>query len=117
MTMSAREPLATSAPDKPYEEVRKAWHAANVRPLWENPLAHKLAGRGPKAHLWKGRVRRPLVGEPIKATPPAAVERRVLSLVDPAAQGPTAGPSTTLPTALQVPLPGGAARPHRHTMN
>ena len=115
--MSAREPLATSAPDKPYEEVRKAWHAANVRPLWENPLAHKLAGGGPKAHLWKWQVLRPLVGEAIKVTTPAAVERRVLSLVDPDAQGPTAGTCTNLTTALQVLLPGEAARPHRHTMN
>ena len=31
--MSATETLQTAG-DKAYEEVRKAWHAANVRPLW-----------------------------------------------------------------------------------
>jgi gentisate 1,2-dioxygenase len=108
---------ATTAPDQAYEALRKAWHAANVRPLWENPLAHKLPGGGPKGHHWKWQVLRPLVGEAIKVTTPAAVERRVLSLVDPDAQGPTAGTCTNLTTALQVLLPGEAARPHRHTMN
>ena len=79
--MSASDTLPRrAAPDKSYEEVRKAWHAANVRPLWENPLAHKLPGGGPKGHHWKWQVLRPLVGEAIKVTTPAAVERRVLSL-------------------------------------
>ncbi len=44
---------ATDAPqaagDKSYEEVRKAWHAAHIRPLWENPVAHKVRDGGPKA--------------------------------------------------------------------
>ena len=43
--MSATDTRAVpSAGDKSYEEVRKAWHAANVRPLWENPLAHNSLG-------------------------------------------------------------------------
>jgi gentisate 1,2-dioxygenase len=114
--MSATETLQTAG-DKAYEEVRKAWHAANVRPLWENPLAHKMPGGGPKGHLWKWQVLRPLVGEAIKVTTPAAVERRVLSLIDPETDNPAAGTVTNLTTALQVLLPGEAARPHRHTMN
>jgi gentisate 1,2-dioxygenase len=115
--MSATDTLPAAAVDKSYDEVRKAWQAANIRPLWENPLAHKMPGGGPKANLWKWQVLRPLVGEAIKVTTPAAVERRVLSLVDPAAQGPAAGTTTNLTTALQVLLPGESARPHRHTMN
>jgi gentisate 1,2-dioxygenase len=116
--MSAADPrLATSSHEKPYEEVRKAWHAAHVRPLWESPVAHKSRAGGPKAHLWPWRVLRPLVDDALKVTTPAAVERRVLSLVDPQDSSPAAGTTTNLSTALQVLLPGESARPHRHTMN
>jgi gentisate 1,2-dioxygenase len=107
----------TAAAGKPYEEVRKAWHAAALAPLWESPVAHRSREGGPKPHLWPWRVVRPLVEDAIKVTTPAAVERRVLSLVDPQATSPAAGTTTNLSTALQVLLPGESARPHRHTMN
>jgi gentisate 1,2-dioxygenase len=115
--MSASEPKMAAADGRPYEEVRKAWQAANVQPLWENVLAHKVREGGPKPHLWSWRVLRPLVEDAMKVTTPAAVERRVLTLVDPEQKGPTAGTVTNLTTALQILLPGEAARPHRHTMN
>ncbi len=116
--MSASDaPVMKAAGEKSYEEVRKAWHAANVKPLWENPLAHKLRDGGPKAHHWKWSVLRPLVDDAMKVTTPAAVERRVLTLVDPEADSPAAGTTTNLTTALQILLPGESARPHRHTMN
>src|SRR5438132_12053209 len=116
--MSAADPrLATSSQEKPYEEVRKAWHAAHVRPLWASPVAHRSRAGGPKAHLWQWRVLRPLVGDALKVTTPAAGERRVLSRVDPQDSSPAAGATANLSTALQVLLPGEAAAPHRHTMN
>jgi gentisate 1,2-dioxygenase len=47
----------------------------------------------------------------------AAVERRVLALVDPTTRGDIAGTTTNLATALQILMPGESARPHRHSMN
>jgi gentisate 1,2-dioxygenase len=108
---------ATAAPDKSYDEVRTAWKAAHIQPLWENPVAHKVREGGPKPHLWQWQVVRPLVEAAMKLTSPAAVERRVLTLVDPHQNGPAAGTTTNLTTALQILLPGESARPHRHTMN
>jgi gentisate 1,2-dioxygenase len=116
--MSASDTQAATAPhDKAYEEIRKAWRAAHIQPLWENPLSHKVREGGPKPHLWEWQVLRPLVDAAMKVTSPAAVERRVLTLVDPEASGPAAGTTTNLTTALQILLPGESARPHRHTMN
>jgi gentisate 1,2-dioxygenase len=62
-------------------------------------------------------VIRPLVGDAMKVTSPAAVERRVLTLTDPDALGGLGSTTTNLATALQILLPGETARPHRHTMN
>jgi gentisate 1,2-dioxygenase len=115
--MSASDLTMASVDGRPYEDVRKSWHAANLQPLWENVLAHKARAGGPKPCLWPWRVVRPLVDDAMKVTSPAAVERRVLSLVDPEQSGPAAGTVTNLTTALQILLPGEAARPHRHTMN
>ena len=43
--MSAQNP----AGDKPYDEVRAAWKANHIRPLWENPIAHKARDGGPRS--------------------------------------------------------------------
>ena len=86
----------TSSSEKSYEEVRKAWRDAHVHPLWENPLAHSERKGGPKPHLWSWRKIRPLLDHAMKVTTPAAVERRVLTLVDPDADDPTAGTTTNL---------------------
>jgi len=107
----------TSSGDKSYEEVRKAWRDAHVHPLWENPLAHSERNGGPRPHLWSWRKIRPLLDDAMKVTTPAAVERRVLTLVDPHAGDATAGTTTNLTTALQMLLAGETARPHRHSMN
>src|SRR5262249_61751357 len=47
----------------------------------------------------------------------SVIERRVLTLVDPAAEGHAAGTTTNLTAALQILMPGESARPHRHSMN
>jgi gentisate 1,2-dioxygenase len=116
--MSATEtrPM-TSAGGKTYEEVRKGWHANHIRPLWESTVAHKSREGGPRPHLWRWDMLRPAVEDAMKVTTPAAVERRVLSLIDPEDSNPAAGTTTNLSAALQVLLPGEVARPHRHTMN
>ena len=67
--------------------MRKTWHAANLRPLWESAVAHKVREGGSKAHLWPWQVVRPLVDDALRVTSPAAVERRVLTLADPEAVG------------------------------
>src|SRR5438552_15595253 len=107
---------APMAGDRSYEEVRKGWQAANIRPLWESTVAHRSRDGGPRAHLWKWDVLRPAVADAMKVTSPAAVERRVLSLIDPEDHTAGGGTTTNLSTALQVLLPGERARPHRHTI-
>ena len=45
---------STTAPgDRPYEEIRKDWKAANLSPLWESQLAHKVREGGPAPHHWR----------------------------------------------------------------
>jgi gentisate 1,2-dioxygenase len=115
--MSAAKTPTMTTGEKSYEEIRAGWHAAHIRPLWENPVAHKAREGGPRAHLWTWDVIRPAVADAMKVTTPAAVERRVLQLVDPESNSPSAGTTTNLAVNLQVLLPGEKARPHRHTMN
>jgi gentisate 1,2-dioxygenase len=107
-------PLTTSAGDRSYEEIRKAWQAAKLRPLWESVAAHKVRDGGPAPTHWQWKTIRPLVDDALKVTSPAAVERRVLTMTDQDADG---GTTTNLVTALQILMPGERARPHRHTMN
>jgi len=109
--------MSTSQTDGASEAMRAAWRQAHVRPLWENPIAHKAREGGPKAHMWKWSELGPLVTGAMKMTSMAAIERRVLTLVDPGAQSDAAGTTTNLTTALQILMPGESARPHRHTMN
>lgn len=113
--MSATDTAATSAAKgRSYEEARKAWHDANLQPLWENMAAHKLREGGPAPTHWQWKRVRPLIDEAVRHASPTAVERRVLSFTDPNAAG---GTTTNLAAALQILLPGEKARPHRHTMN
>lgn len=110
-----------SAPDqtKPNgaEGRRQAWKQASVRPLWENPLAHNARKLPPKAHCWSWSALKPLVLDAMTITDMAAIERRVLTLIDPTAQGDAAGTTTNITAALQILMPGESARPHRHSMN
>ena len=101
----------------PSEAMRQAWHKASVRPLWENPLAHNARTGGPPAHLWAWSELEPLVKAAMAMTSMSVIERRVLTLVDPAAEGHAAGTTTNLTAALQILMPGESARPHRHSMN
>jgi gentisate 1,2-dioxygenase len=114
-TMSATEtPIAN---DARYQAIRKSWHAANLQPLWENAAAHKLREGGPAPIHWKWKQIRPLVEDAMTVASPAAIERRVLSLVDPNPDNSGGGTTTNLSAALQILRPGEKARPHRHTMN
>jgi gentisate 1,2-dioxygenase len=113
--MSAADTSATPSGDRSYDDIRKAWKAANLSPLWESPVAHKAREGGPAPTHWSWKAIRPLVDDAIKVATPAAIERRVLTFTDPAA-GP-GSTTTNLTTALQILLPGEQARPHRHTMN
>jgi len=107
-------PMAMFAGDRSYAEIRKAWQAAKLHPLWESVVAHKLRDGGPAPNHWQWKRIRPLIDDAMKVASPAAVERRVLTLTDQDADG---GTTTNLVTALQILLPGEKARPHRHTMN
>src|SRR5436309_13798951 len=108
--MAATEmPTMTVAGEKSYDEMRKAWRAAHVRPLWESPVAHKAPTGGPRAHHWHWPQLRSFIDDAMKVTSPAAVERRVLSLIDPENDSPAAGTTTYLSAAPQVRLPGAKA--------
>jgi len=116
--MSATDtPMATAPGSRSYEDISKDWKAANMRPLWESALAHKVREGGPAPHHWKWKAVRPLIDDAMKVTSPAAVERRVLTLTDPEATGGAGSTLTNLATGFQILLPGEKARPHRHTMN
>ena len=108
---------ATSSGDRSYDDIRKAWHAAKLHPLWENAIAHKSRDGGPAPNHWKWTQIRPLLDDAVKVRSPAAVERRVLTFTDPNTVGDAGSTTTNLTTALQILLPGERARPHRHTMN
>jgi len=110
----AEMPMATLAGDRSYAEIRKAWQAAKLHPLWESVVAHKLRDGGAAPNHWQWKRIRPLIDDAMKVASPAAVERRVLTLTDQDADG---GTTTNLVAALQILLPGEKARPHRHTMN
>lgn len=100
------------------QNLRRAWTAAHLVPLWESPTAHKPPEPPAAAHLWAWRTIRPLLDGAIELATPAAVERRVLSLVNPASK--SAEDEATvqnLSAAIQILLPGESARPHRHSMN
>ena len=104
--------------DKPYDEVRKAWAAANLRPLWESAVAHKVREGGPKPHLWPWQVLRPLVerGDQGHLAGRGRAARAHACRSRCTGRHRQHG-TTNLTTALQILLPGEAARPHRHTMN
>jgi gentisate 1,2-dioxygenase len=114
--MSASDaPTATG--NKPYEDIRKAWKAANLSPLWESQIAHKAREGGPAPNHWSWKAIRPMLDDAMKVANPAAIERRVLTFTDPDPGAATGSTTTNLSTALQILLPGEKARPHRHTMN
>ena len=116
--MSATDARFTTADGaRPYDEIRKDWHDLNIKPLWENVLAHKVRTSGPPPLFWQWSKVRPLIDDAMKVTTPAAVERRVLTLTDPDAIGGPGSTCTNLTAGFQILLPGKSARPHRHTMN
>ncbi|MGH6672251.1 MAG: cupin domain-containing protein [Xanthobacteraceae bacterium] len=111
------EPTNALHDGRSYDNVRAAWRAANLLPLWESTSAHRAREGGPAPSHWRWKQIRPLVDDAVKVTSPAAVERRVLTLSDPSAAGESGATTTNLTAALQILLPGEKARPHRHTMN
>lgn len=101
-----------------WDAVRQAWKDAHLVPLWESPTAHKPPPAPVPAHLWAWTSLRPLLAHAIEAASPAIVERRVLSLVSPASRSAEDEATTrNLSAAMQILLPGEAAKPHRHSMS
>lgn len=100
------------------DDIRKAWKAARLVPLWESPTAHKPPPRPDPALHWSWTDLRPLLSHAMAVTSPQAIERRVMSLVtDHPRTAEDEATARTLSAAIQMLLPGERARPHRHTMN
>jgi gentisate 1,2-dioxygenase len=93
------------------DAIRTAWRAAHLTPLWESPTAHKPPPAPERAHLWPWLVLRPLIADAIDVQSPAAIERRVLQLVNPASRGAhDEGTTRNLTAAIQILMPGETAR-------
>lgn len=111
------EAPAAGMPDE--ADVRAAWAAAHVAPLWENRAAH--AGPTPPelGHIWRWSQLEPLATHAAGLRDMAAIERRVLMLVSPHARevNGQAGSTTNLNANIQILKPSEKARPHRHSMN
>jgi gentisate 1,2-dioxygenase len=114
--MSANEARIATG-HRSYDDIRRTWQAANLQPLWENAAAHRDRDGGAAPLHWQWKEIRPLVDDALAVTSPDAVERRVLSLIDPSSTDGTGGTTTNLTAALQILKPGEKARSHRHTMN
>ena len=117
---STGQQSTASAADPANAELRKAWAAGHVSPLWENRAAHRRDDAGAEpAHIWRWSEMERLVEAAIGVRSMEAVERRVLSLISPhsAASGGPPGTTTNLNAGLQILMPGESARPHRHSMN
>lgn len=101
------------------EEIQRAsWRSAHMTPLWESPTAHKRDAGPEKPTLWPWRTIQPLAIGATTVKSPAAIERRVLSLVNPTPRWPDDEATLrNLSAAIQTLLPGETARPHRHSMN
>jgi gentisate 1,2-dioxygenase len=100
------------------DAVRAAWREAHLVPLWESPTAHKPPAGPEHSYRWSWSTLRPLLTEACGLTSPAAVERRVLQLVNPRARSPEDEATVrNLSAAIQILMPGESARPHRHSMN
>ena len=100
------------------DDVRRAWKAARLVPLWESPTAHRPPPAPDPALHWAWSDLRPLLAQAMAVTSPEAVERRVMSLVTDHPRTPEdEATARTLSAAIQMLLPGERARPHRHTMN
>ncbi|HEX4111481.1 MAG TPA: cupin domain-containing protein [Stellaceae bacterium] len=98
--------------------MRAAWRAAHLVPLWESPTAHKPPTPPAAPFLWSWATVRPLLAQAMNITSPSVVERRVLQLVNPLSQSPEDEKTVrNLSGAIQMLLPGETARPHRHSMN
>jgi gentisate 1,2-dioxygenase len=91
--------------------------AVGIRPLWKNPVAHGGNRRRAEPMVWPWRAVAPLIDGATAVTSMDALERRVLSLVDPAYADNGSVTTRNLNAGFQILLPGERARPHRHSMN
>ena len=99
-------------------DIRAAWAAAHVTPLWEDKAAHGGVKSNKAAHLWGWRELEPLVHQALGVASTEIIERRVLTLRNPYPRfdGDRAAVGN-ITAALQILKPGEVARPHRHSMN
>jgi gentisate 1,2-dioxygenase len=107
--------LSTEREQLTPEQLQQGWRDAHVKPLWEIPQAHALAGHEPAPVAWRWETMQPLIQRAIALTSPEVAERRVLSFIDPNGRDGDFHTIANLNAALQILLPGEVARPHRHS--
>lgn len=93
------------------------WSDSNVKPLWESRFAHGGEVERPAPMLWRWERMLPLIEHAASLRSMEAIERRVLSLIDPHYDDNGTATIRNLNAGLQILLPGERARPHRHSMN
>src|ERR1700691_5650933 len=57
---AANIPMNAPSPGRSYDDIRAAWRAANLHPLWESETAHKAREGGPAPSHWRWKQIRPL---------------------------------------------------------
>ena len=107
--------LSTEREELTPEQLQQGWRDAHVRPLWEIPQAHALAGREPAPVVWSWQGMQPLFERAVALTSPEVAERRVLSMIDPTGHEHDFHTIANLNAAFQILLPGEVARAHRHS--
>jgi gentisate 1,2-dioxygenase len=118
MQAEGRKMSSTSKDQTVPHALREAWRAAHMVPLWESPTAHKLDVEREQTQIWPWAQMEPILEQTAEISSPAAVERRVMSLVNRKSKSPEDEATCGLINAcLQTLLPGERARPHRHSMN
>jgi gentisate 1,2-dioxygenase len=98
------------------EEFYAEMAACNVAPLWDryNQLAPPEPAPRDRGMQWRWSQLKPLIDRACREVSVELAERRVLMLINPGFNGLITS-TTGLYGAIQVLMPGEAARPHRHT--
>lgn len=101
------------------DALRAKLKSSSLFPLWESRFSHSTDNGAPDdGRLWQWTSLKEILTEVAEIASPAAIERRVLEMMDPREHYPDGeGAIGTMTACVQMLKPGEKARPHRHSMN